>query len=157
MRRTGSASNLKQIGYGVHLYSSDYDEQFPENLAVLYEQDYLKDHRFFVCPTVARRMTRVFGCNCKELPQGYESYCYASGVQPTDPPEYVVAFDEESNHDRDGVNVLFVGGNVEWRNDLNWLHDQLEKQRKDLAAQGRSMTLLRPGWSSPPADGLSWK
>ena len=29
-RRTKCASNIKQIGYGLHLYSADHDEYFPQ-------------------------------------------------------------------------------------------------------------------------------
>ena len=153
--RTACASNLKQIGYALRLYSSDHDEKFPENLPELFHEEYLTDHKVFICPMVARRITSVFGCSCKEVPQGYESYCYASGVQPSDPPEYVVAFDEESNHDGDGVNVLFTGGNVRWIGDLAELHERLAKQLDEMRAAGRTMTIIRPAWSDAPEDGLS--
>lgn len=157
-RRTRSpcASNLKQIGYALHLYSADHDEAFPVDLSVLFEQKYLKDMKVFICPTAARRITRVFGCSCSELPDGYESYCYVSGTSATDPPDFIAAFDVESNHsDHNGVNVLFIGGNVEWRNDLDELHDLLGKQRLEMAARGRTMKIIRPAWSEAPPDGLS--
>ncbi len=154
-RRTPCASNLKQIAYALHLYSADHDEAFPESLPVLYEEDYLVDHKVFICPRARDEVVPFTPAD--PFTEDNVSYCYASGVHATDPPDHVVAFEEEWNHDQDGVNVLFVFGNVDWRTDLTWLHDQLEKQKLAMAAQGRTMRVLRPGWSDPPPDGLSWR
>ena len=71
-RRTRCASNLKQIGYGVHLYSGDFNEAFPSwldeaykpndgedevalvdamiSIALLYPQ-YISDGKVFMCPS----------------------------------------------------------------------------------------------------------
>ncbi len=154
-RRPRCASNLKQIAYALHLYSADHDEAFPESLPVLYEEDYLVDHKVFICPRARDEVVPFTPAD--PFTEDNVSYCYASGVHATDPPDHVVAFEEEWNHDQDGVNVLFVFGNVDWRTDLTWLHDQLEKQKRAMTAQGRTMRVLRPGWSDPPPDGLSWR
>ena len=78
------------------------------------------------------------------------------GVRADDDPCFIAVFEVESNHSKHrGVNVLFVGGNVGWRNDFDWLHDQLARQERKMEAQGRKMKIIRPGWSEPPPDGLS--
>jgi hypothetical protein len=49
-----------------------------------------------------------------------------------------------------------MGCKIEWTHDIKALHEQLAKQQKGLAAQGRKMKVLRPAWSSwpePPAGG----
>jgi len=83
-------------------------------------------------------------------------YVYVSGLTVDDPGDYVVAFDDEWNHNGDGVNVFYMGCKIEWTHDIKALHEQLAKQEKELAAQGRKMKLVRPAWSSwpdPPAGG----
>jgi competence protein ComGC len=149
-RRTGCASNLKQIGYGVHLYSSDNDERFPENLPVLNREDYLKDHKVYICVSARRKPVRYSRRRGDPLTEDHMSYCYVSGVQPTDPPEYVVAFDEEWNHEGDGLNVLFTGGNVQWQRDIGEFHEKLRMQLAELKAAGRRVQVLRPSWSRYP-------
>jgi len=89
----------------------------------------------------------------------HTDYVYVSGLRADDPPGYVLAFDDEWNHDGAGVHVLFVSSNGEWTHDIKALHEQLAKQEKELAAKGRKMKLLRPAWSSwpdPPPDPRPW-
>ena len=119
--RPRCASNLKQIGYGVHLYSSDYDDESPESLPILYETGYLTDHKVFVCRLAADQVVPFI--EGEPFTEDNVSYCYVSGVHPTDPAEYIVAFDEEWNHEKNGLNVLYTAGNVQWLADLNRLHD----------------------------------
>ncbi len=153
-RRTPCASNLKQIAYALHLYSADHDEAFPESLPVLHENDYLVDHKVFLCPRARDKVVPFTAGGT--FTEDNITYCYASGVRASDDPFFIVAFDVESNHSKHrGVNVLFTGGNVGWQPGLNGLHDQLEKQKRAMAAQGRTMRVLRPGWSEAPEDGLS--
>ncbi len=123
-RRTKCASNLKMIGYGVHLYSSDWNEQFPESLEVLFEKDYLKDRQDFRCPS--RRVPDGGG-------GGYD-YEYVKGVHAVHPPYYIVAYDKEGNHP-DGRNVLLVGGRVQWTTERAF-QEALEKTEQFLKERG---------------------
>ena len=86
-RRTSCASNLKQIGYGLHLYSSDSREDFPQrgdqadgtfttdgsptagecmrSLGMLFTEGYLKDGNVYICQS-ARHGTgtgKTVSCN----------------------------------------------------------------------------------------------
>ena len=75
-----------------------------------------------------------------------------------DPPDYVLVFEDEWNHDGDGVQVGRIGGDRPWWS-IETLHEQLARQEKELAAKGREMKLLRPAWSAwpdPPPGGRPW-
>ena len=166
-------SSVKQIGYGCHLYAADHGGEFPPSLGHLYP-DFISGGVLFICPS-ARRATAV-----EKDPDSYlhdytpamfgdthTDYVYVSGLKAGDPNDYVLAFDDEWNHvdkwgtrrHKHGVNVLYVGNNVEWKHDIKALHEQLAKQEKELAAKGRKMKLLRPAWSSwpePPPELAGW-
>ena len=122
-RRTACASNLRQIGIGLHLYASDWEEYFPStggagasNLAPLFT-DYIDSVNILKCPsdTVVSNPTHT---------SAGSSYAYTPGLTEMDPSTTPIACDDiiggsktlESgdNHREDGVNVLFVGGHVKW-------------------------------------------
>ncbi|MHC4503767.1 MAG: DUF4190 domain-containing protein [Planctomycetota bacterium] len=96
-RRVRCASNLKMIGYGLHLYASDHDEKFPKSLEELTPK-YVEDPKVFVCPSNP----------------GGQGYVYVKGLDAACPPQCALAHDKEDNHDGMGGNVLFVGSNVAW-------------------------------------------
>ncbi len=149
-------SSLKQIVLGCHLYSSDFAGAFPKSLGELYPE-YISDGGVFACPR-ARNATkleddpRFSAKNYTPAMFGdtHTDYVYVSGLTANDPASYVLAFDDEWNHDGAGVNVVFIGSNVEWKTDFKWLHEQLADQAKELATQGRTMTIQRPAWSRYP-------
>ena len=121
-RRVACASRLRAIGYGVHVYSSDWNEQFPESLEVLFEKDYLKDRLVFRCPS-----RRVPGGG------GYD-YEYVKGVHMTHPPYCIVAYDKEGNHS-DGRNALFVNSYAQWMTERAF-QEALEKTEQFLKKRG---------------------
>ena len=120
-RRTSCASNLKSIGYCLHLYSSDWDEQFPESLETLIEIGYVTDRRLFECPSRGE--------------PGGQHYEYIKGGHAAHPHHFVVAYDKEGNHSDDGRNVLYVGGNVEWMTESSF-QDALARTLEELNSQG---------------------
>ena len=150
------SSNLKQIAYACRLYSADWDEAFPPDMDTLVREGYLKDVGVFICRerSTSRGLKRSGGPASGGIPAQMQSYCYVSGLKATAPPHYVLAFDEEWNYEGEGINVLYVGGNVEWFADIAGFHADLKKQESDLTAQGRAMKVMRPSWSrypDPPA------
>jgi hypothetical protein len=99
-RRKACASHLKCIGYALHLYSSDWVEQFPESLEALIVHRYVCDRKALECPSGGEA--------------GGQSYEYVKGVHAWSAYFCVAAYDREGNHSGDGRNVLYVGGNVQW-------------------------------------------
>ena len=127
-RRTACASNLRQIGIALHLYASDWNEDFPSTaagaagLAPLFT-GYIDTRRIQKCPSdgsgVPVNPTTCDAANC--------SYAYNDGMTESDISTTAVASDDgvsdndsnpltaaDDNHGADGVNVLFLGGHVKW-------------------------------------------
>ncbi len=155
-RRTRCWSNLRSIGLGLHLYSSDFAEEFPEAFGALYPE-FISDGGVFLCPSVdkATKLEGDPGFSASSYTPAMfgdtnSDYVYVSGLTAADPAWYVIAFEDESDHDGAGVNVLYIGSNVKWETDIRALHEQLATQEKALATQGRTMTIQRPAWSRYP-------
>lgn len=142
-------SNLRQIGMALSIYSADCNEEFPPSLSALYDK-YVENARFFICPHVSEHFKPYEGKMKGPIPDEHLTYCYVSGLKWADPPGYVIAFDEEWNHKGEGVNVLYIGSNVEWKSDIKGVHEQLRKQAEELRSQGRDVRILRPSWSRYP-------
>jgi len=119
-RRTGCASNLRQLGIGLHLYASDNDEKFPTTegaagLDALYDT-YVDALGVFKCPSdgTVTPADPITAANC--------SYAYDGGLTEVSTSDTAIVSDDDvsdgdstdSNHQDDGVNVLFVGGQVKW-------------------------------------------
>lgn len=123
-RRTACASNLRQIGIALHLYASDWDEDFPSTgstgapeLAPLFT-DYIDTVDILKCPsdgTISTPSATSDDC----------SYAYNVGLDETDRSTTALASDDDvddagadagssDNHNEDGANVLFIGGHVKW-------------------------------------------
>ena len=148
-RRAKCASNLKQISYACHLYATDNSEKLPQNLGGLFPK-YVSDATVFRSPAVQHRFEAYAGAKVSWIPDKHVTYCYVYGLEATDPPGYVLAFDEEWNHDGRGIHVLHMGINVEWVTDIKRFHEELRRQAEELKAQGRSMRIIRPSWSRWP-------
>jgi len=158
------ASNLRQIGYALHLYSSDYNEQFPRvvgpsgpdamaSLGRLYP-DYISDGYVFGC----RSCLEATPVTAADIPAGAKS---AAGVFTKANSDYgydpdhtaahnasvAVAADKGSpgknspNHGGDGQNVLYIGSNVEWKSTpyCGYMKDDIYATGY-TAPRGRSVT-----------------
>lgn len=123
-RRTNCASNLRQIGIGLHLYAADWDEDFPTfagatgagHLVPLFT-GYIDTVNILKCPSDGTVTTpSVTQADC--------SYAYRPGLDETRSSTTAIASDDgvedgsvlanDGNHGADGVNVLFVGNHVKW-------------------------------------------
>jgi len=162
-RRAKCTGNLKQIAYACLLYSGDNAEAFPPDLGALVGE-YVTHGDIFLCPSSGRH--RAGACPPGgPLDDANLSYCYVSGLKASDADDFILAFDEEWNHDREGLVVAYVGGRVGWANDIETFHAKLDKQQAALEAEGRSMKIVRPSWSrwpEPPPElpsrmGWSWQ
>jgi hypothetical protein len=167
--RTVCLSHLTGIQYGCHLYAHDFEGHLPPTLGYLFPEHF--SDKAARCPA-AGKATSIYdnphfshdNYTPAMFGDTHTDYVYVSGLRADDPPDYVLVFDDEWNHDGNRVNVIHIGFDyaraadlcdVKWR-DIKDLHEQLARQEKELAAKGRKMKLLRPAWSSwpdPPAGG----
>ena len=175
-RRSRCHSQLNNgIAYACYLYATDYAGAFPPDLSVLYPA-YVPDGQVFLCPSAGKatpveddphfshdKASRDLDYRRAVFGDTHMDYVYVSGLTVDDPGDYVVAFDDEWNHNGKGVHVFCVGSGGpsgrNWSPDIKGLHRQLAEQEKELAAKGRKMKLLRPAWSSwpdPPPDPRPW-
>ena len=105
-RRSKCQNNLKQLFYAISAYRDDHSEQYPESLDVL-KDAYIDDLAVFKCPSSA---SPVPGS-----PSGGD-YEYHTGLSPASRSTEALAEDKDKNHP-DGVNILRVGGQVEFQSD----------------------------------------
>lgn len=105
-RRAKCQNNLKQLLYGISSYRDDHNEQYPPSLDVLYDK-YIDDLGVFKCPSTASPMPAS--------PDGGD-YEYRTGLSPAVRSTESLAEDKDTNHP-DGVNILRVGGQVDFQSD----------------------------------------
>ena len=105
-RRSKCQNNLKQIFYAISAYRDDHNEQYPDSLDALYDA-YIDDLQAFKCPSSPHPVPPA--------PMGGD-YDYKSGLSPASRSTEPLAEDKDGNHP-DGVNVLRVGGQIEFQSD----------------------------------------
>ena len=105
-RRSKCQNNLKQLFYAISAYRDDHNEQYPESLDKLTE-DYIDDLAVFKCPSSASPVPSA--------PSGGD-YEYHTGLSPASRSTESLAEDKDGNHP-DGVNILRVGGQVDFQSD----------------------------------------
>ena len=148
-RRVRCMNNLKQIEVALQLYSDDWAEEFSPDLQILYNK-YISDTELYVCPSSGKKKaqnivpTNYVTGKSAIIPAKNISYCYVAGLKSSDPKDYILAFDEETNHKGEGMNMLLVGQTVHWWTYVDGFYKQLEKQKNELKSQGRKMKIIRP-------------
>lgn len=144
-RRIACASNLKQIGLAIHMYSNDNAEAFPtdgatgfQSLGKLFDA-YLSDRKVFRCTSDAGvndsltdKATNVLSLSATDITKfgiASCSYGYDDKHKATDDPGVAIAADAlgagvtlSDNHAQKGQNVLYIDGHVEWKgtNKCGW-------------------------------------
>ena len=103
-RRSKCQNNLKQIYYAISAYRDDHSEQYPESLDQLYDK-YIDDLAVFKCPSSASPTPASASGG---------DYEYHAGLSPAGHSTEALAEDKAHNHP-DGVNVLRVGGQVDFQ------------------------------------------
>ena len=105
-RRATCQNSLKQIFYAISAYRDDHSEQYPQSLDIL-DEEYIDDPAVFKCPSSANPVPTV--------PSGGD-YEYHTGLSPASRSTEAVAEDKDNNHPQ-GVNVLRVGGQVDFQSE----------------------------------------
>lgn len=148
-RRIACVNNLKQIGLGLKLYSSDFNERYPnpniivgndgaKALGLLYP-DYISAKKSFLCPSSTDVDPDV--ADQDSLPAIFKgtdhgSFAYIDGLDESEKPDSPVAADRKAglsrvgvtaaNHGEDGVNVLHNDGHVSWVSGKESIHEKPE-------------------------------
>jgi len=116
--RVKCASNLRQIGQAILLYTHDHAGQYPDSLGILLlNEDMIPP--VFICPcsndsASAQPTTRE---QAAEINAGKHcSYIYLGRGMTTNlvAPHCVIGYEPLANHSGDGMNVLFGDGHVEF-------------------------------------------
>ncbi len=129
-REISCASNLKQIGLALRMYSMDHGEKFPvadgvAGFEVLRKQGYLENAQIYICPQSGDKAATP-------LTEKSVSYVYLGGFSESDSVDIPLAFDKPGNHKR-SVNVLFLDGHVQgYRGKFETCVDIVRKVCKDL-------------------------
>ncbi len=116
--RVKCASNLKQIGLAMLMYSNENKGKYPATLGeLLRTQDIPID--VFTCPSSNDTVppdVRAAGMDAMvEWVNENSSYVYAgAGKTNASPAEDVLLYEHLHNHDHDGINLLFGDGHVEF-------------------------------------------
>ena len=118
-QRVKCASNLRQIGQGIQIYANEHRGALPPSLDVLLTSVDLTSE-VFVCPSsdherAAGTTTRDVVSNFLANPQ-HCSYVYVAGglTGAALTPAHVLAYEHATNHKRQGMNVLYGDGAVQW-------------------------------------------
>jgi len=136
-RRTQCASNLKQIGLALNMYSNDNSENFPgytdttttsttelNSLGKLYDA-YITDRKVFRCTSdagVTEANNLLLSTTNTDFTTARCSYGYDDNHTAGNDPGTAIAADAlgagtalSDNHNQKGQNVLYIDGHVEWK------------------------------------------
>jgi prepilin-type processing-associated H-X9-DG protein len=116
--RVKCASNERQIGTAVLLYSNDNRGKYPPDMgAMIKTQDITPE--VFVCPSSDNSVP----ADIKNAPKDKQaawvnanaSYVYVGGgMRNTAGPNDIVLYEKKDNHNADGINILWGDGHVSW-------------------------------------------
>ena len=127
-RRTNCLNNLKQIGLGMRMYSTDYREQFPGAFTNMGPYVGSNSVTLFLCPS---RKDQNKATTVSQMTKDQCHYNLRQGMSEADVPNAILACDKNGsndwtattgpwnfggNHNGDGGNMLYVDGHVEWMN-----------------------------------------
>ena len=140
--RVKSAANLRQMGLGMLLYSNDNKGKFPPDNATL--KKYMAE--------TGVNVNEVFKSPLGSGPGGEDYvYLYYEGLNNAASAEVIVAYDAAAlnrRDGRDGTNLLFADGHVEWQS-VAGIRQSMEVSRK-VEPRSVPQDILLPGAATPP-------
>ncbi len=102
-KRSADAANLKMIGFSCQAYANDHENQLPPDLQIVVQNGVLSEKNL----------------HSRRDATGEVSYVYVANQTINDDPENVLAYDRP-DLSREGANVLFLDGHVEWMKPANF-------------------------------------
>lgn len=130
--RVKCGSNLRQIGQAISLYANENGGHYPPSLSVLLTCEDLSPE-VVTCPSTndakadaptTRGMIAAIEAVEANRPghQNCLSYIYVGRnlTTKTVTDKTIVAYEPLDNHDKDGTNVLYGDGSVEWVGKQEW-------------------------------------
>jgi predicted Zn finger-like uncharacterized protein/prepilin-type processing-associated H-X9-DG protein len=113
--RVKCASNLRQIGQALLLYSNENRGRYPADFQrLLTTQDITSEA--FCCPSTNATPAAPGGTPQQQAAALHQhcTYIYIPGLNNAASAQTVVAYEPLDNHDGDGANFLFGDGHVSW-------------------------------------------
>jgi prepilin-type processing-associated H-X9-DG protein len=116
--RVKCASNERQIGQAILLYSNDNRGKYPPDLAALIKTQDITVNEF-ICPSSDNAVPPEVAAgdiNAKAAwVNAHSSYVYVGkGMNNAAGADTVVLYEKTDDHDKDGVNILWGDGHVSW-------------------------------------------
>jgi prepilin-type processing-associated H-X9-DG protein len=106
--RVKCASNMRQIGQAIQLYANENKGKYPPNLATLVKTEDISPE-VFTCPSENTPTPKPDEVDTKG------DYIYVGqGLDTTATPDIIVLYEKPDAHDKDGMNVLYADGHVEF-------------------------------------------
>jgi prepilin-type processing-associated H-X9-DG protein len=127
-KRLVCASNLRAIGTSILIYASEQEGQFPNDLQVLVDGGEVMPKQM-LCPSS--------GGNVGD--RGW-SYVYIPGQTGADDSRNVLAYEKAENHDKEGANVLFLGGHVEFIKPYSRVEQMVAETKQRIAEAKKKQT-----------------
>ena len=115
-RMVKCASNLKQLGVALFMYTESNSGHFPDKdgdagLAMLWQQHYVKDYNIYLCPSTSDSISKYGPVK--------SSYIYHGGFTTSEPEKTILMEDKLGNH-RGYRNCLYCNAVVRGINDPNY-------------------------------------
>jgi len=136
------------------MYAMDHDGAFPPDFPTLLANEDLAP-KVFICPSSKDevdeplRTTRPTVKPRYTLGPGHCSYIYC--VPPdfrdsTPNVDTILAYEPPSNHDNNGMNVLYADGHVDWVAETGWIISELKAGHNPPATRpAENQPYLSPG------------
>ncbi len=116
--RVKCASNERQIGQALLMYSNEHNGQYPPDLGTLTKTEDISAE-VFVCPSGNTSVPA--GLKAKgpdaiaDWVNNNSDYVYITGKTNEASANDVIVYEKPGDHGRDGMNILYGDGHVEWK------------------------------------------